>query len=144
MVVCSVLTWLGAWWKGEFGWPSSHWLGHARTLPSAHLKLNIQCKETWRAWHTWRGRGSLPVPPCPPTGSCTNMHYRPTWVWRDVERPRSMTIAISKIKFQTSIFEIICILRNCFHWLLFAYTTSNVYLTLRFKYWNLSIKFSWK
>ncbi len=100
MVTCSVLTWLGTWWKGEFGWPSSHWLGHAHTLPSAHLKLNIQCKEMWRAWHTWRGQGSLPVPPCPPTGSCMYMHYRLTRVWRDVERPRSMTIAISKLNFK--------------------------------------------
>ncbi len=33
-----------------------------------------------------------------------------------------------QIRFQTCIFEIICIFHNYFHRLMFVYTTSNVYL----------------
>jgi hypothetical protein len=49
---------------------------------------------------------------------------------------------IIQIKFQTyTYFEII--INGNFLRLMFVYTTSNIYLTPRFKFWNLLVKFLW-
>jgi hypothetical protein len=52
--------------------------------------------------------------------------------WMGMERPYANVHGNFKIKFQTYIFEII--LKDNFLGLMFAYTTSDVYLTLRFKF----------
>ncbi len=78
---------------GRFsGWPPSHWLGCARTLSSAHLKLNIQfywsmyskargrMGMSLRAWHTGVGVDNC-QPPRPLMGRArirTRIH-RPLW-----------------------------------------------------------------
>jgi hypothetical protein len=59
-----------------------------------------------------------------------------------VERPYANVHGNFKIKFQTYIFEIIC--KDNFLRLMFAYTTSDVYLSLRFKFWNIIVWFDYQ
>jgi hypothetical protein len=75
------------------------------------------------------GRGYC-WPTLPLTGSCKHVTIRP----RGIREALQYTNVHSnfKIKFQTYIFEII--FKDNFLRLMFVYTTSNVYLTLRFKF----------
>ncbi len=107
--------------------PSTRSCTYARLLPNMGL--------TWRGlkWWAWRyilymGGGGIWFAPSPLTGSCTHITICPH------------NIHNFKIKIQTY-FEII--INANFLRLMFAYTTSNIYLTPRFKFWNLFIKFLW-
>jgi hypothetical protein len=87
------------------------------------------------------GRGYC-WPPLPLTGLCTHVTICPRgmtllgvgggidrWAWRGLIATFSGNF---KIKFQTYIFEII--FKDNFLGLMFVHTTSDVYLTLRFKF----------
>ncbi len=87
------------------------------------------------------GGGICQDPPAPRLGRGCTRAFWPTVRGTDVERSSTNVHSNFKIKFQTYTFQII--LKDNFLRLMFAYTTSDVYLTLRFKFWHLSIKFSW-
>ncbi len=140
--------------------PTTPWLGRARTR--AFLSY-VVARCWWRAFadFTWC-MGAWP-PPHPSIGSrtrATNCQYN-----------FQFSIIISKFKCQTWISNGRSIHGRClesykwnfkcnlfqtlYYWnlfqrylplrysIMFAYTTSDVYLTTRFKCWNLCIKYSW-
>jgi hypothetical protein len=93
---------------------------------------------------------SVPPPPprlcrartraCWPTCAWERQTHTVHGRWSRAESSKE-SIAISKLNFKDIYFKIF--LNGNFLRLMFAYTTSDVYLTLRFKFWNLCIKFSW-
>ncbi len=77
--------------------------------------------------------GIIAPPPLPLTGSCKHVTIHPRGMTLlGVERPCTNVHSNFKIKFQTYIFEII--FKDNFPGLMFVYTTSDVFLTLRFKF----------
>jgi hypothetical protein len=130
-------------------WPPFHRMSRIRTL-HCHLILNINAKYVALDNHSgwWLravirpdfalgGRGycwpPLPLTEWVVTHVTTAWHYL---AWRGFI---PMIMTTSKLNVKHNIWNF----KDIFLGLLFAYTTSDVYLTLRFKFWNVSNKFLW-
>ncbi len=131
LVACNSLTSLAVWGPGL---PPIHRWGRAHALPFANtifnsqvsfkkIFLNVEIKiSNGRSVH----------------GRCSESYY-----WNFKKQFILDTLLLKFISYW-NLFHIEIYFNGIFLiGIVFTYTTSNVYLTIRFNYWNLCIKYSW-